>query len=172
MLDSLLSGGLWIPLVGVLLAGIVFFNVDLLRINRGIAETSQKASSVKRHNAKLRTEIARLVRSERIQRAAAQRGLVFPAAHEIRYLEAHPAADARRAAQRIEPPAPAPAPAPVVQPPPVPAPAAGVTPGTTTPTTPTPGTGTTTPTVPVAPVTPQAPSTTAPTTPTQASPTG
>jgi hypothetical protein len=172
VLDSLLSGGLWIPLVGALLAGIVFFNVDLLRINRGIAETSRKASTVKRQNAKLRTEIARLVRSERIQRAAAQRGLVFPAAHEIRYLKAHPAADARRAAQRIEPPAPAPAPAPIVQPPPTPAPASGTTPGTVTPTTPAPGTGTTTPTAPAAAATPPAPSTTAPTTPAQASPAG
>ena len=37
VLDALLAGRGWIALVGVLLVGIVFFNVDLLRMNREIA---------------------------------------------------------------------------------------------------------------------------------------
>ncbi len=101
-LDKLLYGRGWIALVFVLLAGIVFFNVDLLQMNRDIATTAEKAGEVKRENAKLRTEIARLGSSERIQEVAAAAGLVLPAPGEVRYLRSNPTVDARNAAARIE----------------------------------------------------------------------
>ena len=101
VLDALLHGRAWIALVFVLLAGIVFFNVDLLRMNREIAVTAEKAQAVKLENARLRTDIARLGSSERIQRVAAQRGLVLPAPSEVRYLRSDRRADARRAAARL-----------------------------------------------------------------------
>jgi cell division protein FtsL len=114
VLDALLSGRGWIALIGVLLVGIVFFNVDLLRMNRDIAQNAEKASALKRQNARLRLDVARLGSSERIQKAAADLGLVLPAPGEVRYLKARPALDARRAAKRITepdatllPPAPA-----------------------------------------------------------------
>ena len=102
VLDTLLYGRGWIALVFVLLAGIVFFNVDLLQMNRDIAATAEKAGEVKRENAKLRTEIARLGSSERIQEVAAAAGLVLPAPGEVRYLRSNPSVDARNAAARIE----------------------------------------------------------------------
>ncbi len=102
MLDNLLYGRGWIAIVFVLLAGIVFFNVDLLQMNRDIATTAETAGEVKRENAKLRTEIARLGSSERIQQVAAEAGLVLPAPGEVRYLRSNPAVDAERAAARIE----------------------------------------------------------------------
>ncbi len=80
VLDALLSGRAWIVLIGVLLVGIVFFNVDLLRMNREIAITAEKSSSLKRDNARLRQEAALLGSSERIQEAAGRLGLVLPAA--------------------------------------------------------------------------------------------
>ena len=101
VLDALLRGRAWIALVFVLLAGIVFFNVDLLRMNRQIAVTAERAATVKRENARLRTDVARLGSSERIQRVAAERGLVLPAPGEVRYLRSNPTVDARRAAGRI-----------------------------------------------------------------------
>lgn len=101
VLDRLLSGRLWIGLVFLLLVGIVFFNVDLLRMNRDIAATAQKAETVKRQNARLRGDLARLGSSERIQTTAAQRGLVLPAAGEVRYLKANPGADAKNALARL-----------------------------------------------------------------------
>lgn len=111
ILDAILHGRAWIGLVFVLLAGIVFFNVDLLRMNREIARTEERVGGLKRENARLRTDLARLGSSERIQRVAAERGLVLPAPGEVRYLRANPAVDARRAAARIDagdaaPPAP------------------------------------------------------------------
>ena len=115
VLDALLSGRGWIALIGVLLAGIVFFNVDLLQMNRDIARDAERASTLNRENARLRLDFARLASSERIQEAAAGLGLVLPAPGEVRYLKARPTVDARRAAKRITepdatlvPPAPVP----------------------------------------------------------------
>jgi cell division protein FtsL len=101
MLDALLSGRGWIALVFVLLAGIVFFNVDLLQMNRDIARNAEKISTLKRENARLLLDRARLANSERIQEEAVKLGLVLPAPGEVRYLKARPAEDARRAAKGI-----------------------------------------------------------------------
>jgi cell division protein FtsL len=104
LLDALLSGRGWIALIGVLLTGIVFFNVDLLQMNRDIARDAEKASALRRENARLHRDVARLASSERIQEAAARLGLVLPAPGEVRYLKARPEMDARRAAKRITAP--------------------------------------------------------------------
>jgi cell division protein FtsL len=163
VLDALLRGRAWIALVAVLLVGIVFFNVDLLELNRNIAQTADKAARMKRENATLRLKLARLASSERIQHAAARRGLELPAPGEVRYLRLHPGADARRAAARITEPGPGEAtpvssgtPTPALTPSAQSAPtaqAAPTTPGAgtqTTTTTPTPSPTTTTPAAPAA----------------------
>jgi cell division protein FtsL len=103
-LDALLSGRGWIALVFLLLAGIVFFNVDLLQMNRDIATNSERIAALKRENSRLLLDRARLATSERIQEEAAKLGLVLPAPGEVRYLKARPAVDARRAAKRITAP--------------------------------------------------------------------
>jgi cell division protein FtsL len=101
LLDTLLTGRIWIGLIGVLLAGIVFFNVDLLQMNREITQMADKAAEIKRQNDRLRHDYARLASSERIQEAAATLGLVYPAAGEVRYLESNPKLDAHNASKRI-----------------------------------------------------------------------
>jgi len=106
MLDALLNGRIWIGLVGVLLAGIVFFNVDLLRMNREITHMADQAAQLKRENARLREDVAGLANSERIQQAAAELGLVLPAPAEVRYLKSNPTIDARTASKRIIAPDP------------------------------------------------------------------
>ena len=113
VLDRLLSGRLWIGLVGVLLAGIVFFNVDLLRMNRDITQMAESAAQLKRDNARLRADVSSLANSERIQQAAAELGLVLPAPSEVRYLESNPGVDARTASKRIIAPDPTDAPDPI-----------------------------------------------------------
>ena len=104
VLDALLAGRGWIALVFVLLAGIVFFNVDLLQMNRDIAGNDQKISALKREIARNRLDVARLASSERIQESAAQMGLVLPAPGDVRYLKAHPGRDGHQAAKRITAP--------------------------------------------------------------------
>jgi cell division protein FtsL len=88
----------------VLLAGIVFFNVDLLELNRDIAATAQRSSVVARENSRLRLQLARLDSSERIQRSAAEHGLLLPAPGDVRYLRANPLVDGLRAARLVEAP--------------------------------------------------------------------
>jgi cell division protein FtsL len=112
MLDAVLNGRIWIGLVGVLLAGIVFFNVDLLRMNREITHMADQAAQLKRENARLREDVAGLANSERIQQAAAELGLVLPAPAEVRYLKSNPTIDARTASKRIIAPDPTVAPDP------------------------------------------------------------
>ena len=152
VLDALLSGRGWIALIGVLLAGIVFFNVDLMQMNRDIARDAEKASALGRENARLRLTLARLGSSERIQEAAAGIGLVLPAPGEVRYLKARPTVDAHRAAKRITEPNDA-----LV--PPAPEPTAPSATGAVPPTTPQP----TTTTPPTTATTPPATTTTPPT---------
>jgi cell division protein FtsL len=155
VLDSLLHGRGWIAIIAVLLTGVVFFNVDLLQRGREIARTSERAAQVKRENARLRLELARLVSSERIQRAAAGRGLFLPAPGQVRYLKADPARDGRRAAKRVGEPAPD-APAPAAS---APAPATGAPAPAATAPTPAPSTPAPTTTAPQQTGPPQAPAT-------------
>ena len=107
-LDRLLGGRAWIALVGGLLTGIVFLNVSVLRLNEGIARTSERITAVKRENARLRMNVARLGSTERIQREAAARGFFHPQPGSIRFVAAG-AGDARRAARTLasEPAVPA-----------------------------------------------------------------
>jgi len=136
--DRLLTGRVWIVLLAALLAGIVSANVALLEMNAGIARTTEKVAVLKRENSRLRLEAARLGSSERIQRAAADLGLVLPSPGEVRYLKARPD-DAALALKRMSEPAPvpvyAPPPAPVAPEPVVTDPATSADSTTTTATT-------------------------------------
>jgi cell division protein FtsL len=139
VLDALLTGRIWIGLIGGLLAGIVFFNVDLLQMNREITQMADKATQIKRENDRLRHDYARLASSERIQEAAAALGLVYPAAGQVRYLDSKPRLDAHNASQRMIAPSEAATPEPVAPP------ATTTTPATPTTTTVPPATTTTLP---------------------------
>jgi hypothetical protein len=75
-------------------------------MNRDIAANADKAAALKRKNARLRLDVARLASSERIQEAAAEQGLVLPAPGEVRYLRARPGVDPRRAAKTATAPEP------------------------------------------------------------------
>ena len=119
VLDRLLRGPGYIALVGVLLAGIVFFNVDVLQVNHGIAATGARADALKRENAVLTRELAKLASTERIQEAALAQGLVLPPPGDVRYLKAR-GDDSRRALRTMT----APEPTTATTPPPPPQPAA------------------------------------------------
>ena len=130
--DRVLRGPGYIALVGVLLAGIVFFNVDVLQVNHGIAATGARADTLKRENAVLTRELAKLASTERIQEAAAARGLVLPPPGDVRYLKAR-GDDSRRALRTMTAPEPTTAITPVPAPQPA-APEPAVTaPATTAP---------------------------------------
>jgi cell division protein FtsL len=147
LLDRLLRGRAWVLLIGTLLVGIVFFNVDVLRLNRSIASVSERATALKQENARLLLEEAKLASSNRIQQAAAASGMVLPAPGDVHFLKAR-RGDALRASRRMIAPQPVP--------PPAATPQTGQTPGTVAP--PAGATGTTPTTT--APTTTSTPTTT------------
>lgn len=102
LLEKLVRGRGWVAFVGVLLAGIVFLNVTVLEVNGSIANVSERATALKRENAELRLQVARLASSERIQAAAVDRGFALPAPGAVTYLRADAEADARRAERALE----------------------------------------------------------------------
>jgi cell division protein FtsL len=72
------GGVLWIAVSGILLAGVVFVNVAVLRLN--LALDSSNAERVKLHaqDAALQSQLSSTLASPRIQRQAAQQfGLVY-----------------------------------------------------------------------------------------------
>jgi hypothetical protein len=105
ILDRLLRGPAYIAMVGILLAGIVFFNVDVLELNHGIAHTDARATQLKRDNSALMLRLAQLGASERIQRVALEHGLVLPQPGDVRYLRAR-RQDAARAVRVMTAPNP------------------------------------------------------------------
>jgi cell division protein FtsL len=103
LVDRLLRGKGWVFIVGALLAGIVFLNVSVLELNRGIARTDAKSAALERTNSGLRERVAKLDSGERIQQLAAARGFVLPQPGEVTYVSPH-RSDARLAAGRITAP--------------------------------------------------------------------
>jgi cell division septation protein DedD len=128
LVDRILRGPGWVVMLGALLAGIVFLNVSVLELNRGIARTDAKSAELERTNSGLRARVAKLDSGERIQELAAARGFVMPQPGDVTYVRER-GSNVRLAAQRMSPPAPA----------------TTTTPTTVTPTTTTPTTTTTTP---------------------------
>jgi cell division protein FtsL len=90
--------------------GIVFFNVDVLRLNRSITSVSARATKLKQENARLLLEEAKLASSTRIQEAAAATGMVMPAPGDVHFLKAG-RLDPLHADQRMTAPSPVPPPA-------------------------------------------------------------
>src|SRR5690349_13368391 len=104
IVDRLLRGRAWVWVIGILLGGIVFMQVTLLKLNTGISNAVTTASTLERVNADLETEVARLSSGERIQTAAADEGMVAPSAGDVGYLTARPGRDAMLAVQRMQSP--------------------------------------------------------------------
>ena len=104
IVDRLLRGRAWVWVIGILLGGIVFMQVTLLKLNTGISNAVTTAATLERVNADLETEVARLSSGERIQTTAADEGMVAPPAGDVGYLTARPGVDPRLAARRMQSP--------------------------------------------------------------------
>ena len=71
------SGILWIAVSGVLLAGVVFVNVAVLRLNLELDKATQQRSKLHAENAALQSRLSSQLASPRIQAIARQQdGLV------------------------------------------------------------------------------------------------
>ena len=104
VIDRLLRGRVWICFIGVSLMGIVAMQVSLLKLNSGISRAVETSATLERQNSGMEANIARLASGERIRAAADKRGMVTPAAGDVRYLRVRPGHDARRAVRRMRAP--------------------------------------------------------------------
>ena len=81
------SGILWIAVSGILLAGVVFVNVAVLRLNIQLDRATQQRSKLRAENATLQSELSSRLASPRIQALArGQDGLVPADPSTIGYL--------------------------------------------------------------------------------------
>jgi len=105
LLDRLARGRLWIALLAVGLAGVVFLQISLLKLNTGISRGVQTAQTLDRQNTELKLDLSRLAGGERVQDSAAAMGFVVPVTGQPKFLDAA-RASATRAAANVTPPAP------------------------------------------------------------------
>ena len=119
LVDRILRGQTWVAVIGAALIGLVFIQVTLLKLNAGIGANVERSTVLERQNADLRASVSQLSSEERIQKEAADAGLVMPQAGDVRFLRARGAEDAAKAAKVMRAPnpvAPVAAPATTVDP--------------------------------------------------------
>jgi cell division protein FtsL len=104
LIDGLLRGRACVGIVFVLLVGVVFANVSLLEMNKGIAATNARATAIEQENSKLRRQIAPLSSSERIQTEAVKRGFSLPAAGDVGFVGGDVDKNAKKAVARMTAP--------------------------------------------------------------------
>jgi cell division protein FtsL len=104
LLDRIIRGRYWIPLLGVLLVGIVAMQVEVLKLNAGIGRALEQTTSLQSRNEQLRAAVAREGDDQRIESMAAHMGMVMPQPAAIRFLQRHPIADVDRAVANIHAP--------------------------------------------------------------------
>ena len=90
LLDRLISGRIWIVLLGTLLVGIVTLQLTLLRLNAGIGRAIEASSALQQSNAALQLEISQESDSQLVLERAAQMGFVMPPQGSPRFVTASP----------------------------------------------------------------------------------
>ncbi len=103
LLDRLIRGRVWIPLLGVLLAGIVAMQVEVLKLNAGIGRSLQRATALQSQNDLLRANVSQLADARRIERLAAKMGMVMPAPSRVKFLSTGPGVTERALSSIHEP---------------------------------------------------------------------
>ena len=73
------AGILWIAVSGVLLAGVVFVNVGVLRLNLQLDRANQQRAKLRAENAALQSELSSRLASPRIQALARHEDGLVPA---------------------------------------------------------------------------------------------
>jgi hypothetical protein len=104
LLDRIVRGRAWIPLLGVLLVGIVAMQVEILKLGTGMGRWIDRSSTLQTRNQALQASVAGLMDDQRIERLAAKLGMVMPDPTAVSFLSAQPAGDTARAIANIHAP--------------------------------------------------------------------
>jgi hypothetical protein len=104
LLDRLIRGRAWIPVLGVMLAGIVAMQVEVLKLGATMGRAIERGSALQTRNELLRESVATLADDQRIIRLASSRlGMIMPAPGGVGFLQAR-GANTAKAAANIKPP--------------------------------------------------------------------
>jgi hypothetical protein len=104
LLDRLIRGRWWIPVLGVMLAGIVAMQVEVLKLGASMGRSLEQNSVLSSRNAALRQSVATLGDDQRIEQLAATMGMVMPPPQSVGFLAASPGGNAGRALANIHQP--------------------------------------------------------------------
>jgi hypothetical protein len=103
LLDRLIRGRAWIPVLGVMLAGIVAMQVEVLKLGATMGRAIDRGTALQSRNEILRDSVASLEDEQRIVRLAAGYGMVMPSPGDVGFLRAR-TANVNRAAADIKAP--------------------------------------------------------------------
>lgn len=100
LIDRIIASRAWIPVLGLMLAGIVGLNVVGMTINAKAGQASARVEALNQENSALRAQIAESLSSDRAADSAATIGMYRPDPADVTYLRAR-RGDAARAAQLL-----------------------------------------------------------------------
>jgi hypothetical protein len=106
LIDRLVRGRAWIPVLGVLLAGIIAMQVEVLKLGNNVGHWLQRSATLQTQNESLQASLASLNDEQRIERLAAGMGLVMPTPTTIGFVNVMRGADVSRAIANIHSPDP------------------------------------------------------------------
>ncbi len=104
LLDRLIRGRWWIPVLGVMLAGIVAMQVEVLKLGASMGRSLERNSVLSSENAALRQSVATLGDDQRIEQLAGTMGMVMPPPQAVGFLSANASGNAGRALANIHQP--------------------------------------------------------------------
>jgi hypothetical protein len=104
LLDRLIRGRAWIPVLGVMLAGIVAMQVEVLKLGASMGRSIERGTTLQSRNDQLRLSVAALEGDGRIERIAAASGMIMPAPDAVGFLSSRSGALVDRALANIHPP--------------------------------------------------------------------
>jgi hypothetical protein len=90
--------------MGVLLAGIVATQVEVLKVGASMGRWVSRTAALTSRNQALQASVAALSDDQRIERLAAQMGMVMPAPADVNFIALHPAGGIKAAIGRIHVP--------------------------------------------------------------------
>ncbi len=96
LVDRLVRGRAWIPVLGVMLAGIVAMQVEILKLGSSMGRWIERSSTLTARNEQLRATVAGLADDQRIESMAAGMGMVMPPASSLGFLSVRDGSPADR----------------------------------------------------------------------------
>lgn len=86
VIDRLVRGRAWIPVLGLMLAGIVAMQVEVLKLGAGIGRAVQQTTALSSVNQQLRATVANLSDDQRIESMAQQLGMIMPGPTDVGFV--------------------------------------------------------------------------------------